>query len=451
MNKIISLLLSLCFTFSIAHAENITKTISSLNVNKSAISVSVKDIRNGDEVYSLNKNTPMIPASTLKIVTSSAAVDTLGKDYNFSTKLYKSTNNDLYIKLGADPFLTSSDLVQLMAIAREKNILEPKNIFVDATVFDNVEWGEGWQWDDDMNPLMPKFSAYNLDGNLLKIEVTPNINNTPASIAVKPFYPLTFMNLVKTDRTLGQNNISVNRSNSIAPNVMEVKGAVAKTAVVRIPVISPKMYFKLRLEEAIRDQKIEYFKSLKNETLPDKNIYFAGEVNHDISTALSAVLKNSNNLVAETIFKLAGAKYSKEQGTGENSLEMLNAYLKNINIKSEDIKIVDGSGVSKNNLMTADFMTDFLVYRAKSEDFDDFKNYLPAPGEGTLKNRMLYFKDNLYAKTGTLSDASAIAGYITSRKGKTYAFDIMINDAKTSSADKKNIEEQILRQIYTSY
>ena len=124
MNKIISLLLSLCFTFSIAHAENITKTISSLNVNKSAISVSVKDIRNGDEVYSLNKNTPMIPASTLKIVTSSAAVDTLGKDYNFSTKLYKSTNNDLYIKLGADPFLTSSDLVQLMAIAREKNILE---------------------------------------------------------------------------------------------------------------------------------------------------------------------------------------------------------------------------------------------------------------------------------------------------------------------------------------
>ena len=64
---------------------------------------------------------------------------------------------------------------------------------------------------------------------------------------------------------------------------------------------------------------------------------------------------------------------------------------------------------------------------------------------------MLYFKDNLYAKTGTLSDASAIAGYITSRKGKTYAFDIMINDAKTSSADKKNIEEQILRQIYTSY
>ena len=61
---------------------------------------------------------------------------------------------------------------------------------------------------------------------------------------------------------------------------------------------------------------------------------------------------------------------------------------------------------------------------------------------------MLYFKDNLRAKTGTLSDTSAIAGYITTKKGKTYAFDIMIKDAKTSSNEKKNIEEQILRYIY---
>ena len=64
---------------------------------------------------------------------------------------------------------------------------------------------------------------------------------------------------------------------------------------------------------------------------------------------------------------------------------------------------------------------------------------------------MLYFKDNLRAKTGTLADTSAIAGYITSRKGKLYAFDIMINDAKTSPADKKNIEEQILRSVYANY
>ena len=65
-------------------------------------------------------------------------------------------------------------------------------MYIDSRIFDSVEWGEGWQWDDDLNPLMPKFSAYNLDGNLLKIEITPTVNNTPATIVTKPFYPLTF-------------------------------------------------------------------------------------------------------------------------------------------------------------------------------------------------------------------------------------------------------------------
>ena len=64
---------------------------------------------------------------------------------------------------------------------------------------------------------------------------------------------------------------------------------------------------------------------------------------------------------------------------------------------------------------------------------------------------MLYFKGNLFAKTGTLSDVSGIAGYITTRKGNTLAFDIMINDPKSTAQEKKSLEEYILRDIYTDY
>ena len=123
---------------------------------------------------------------------------------------------------------------------------------------------------------------------------------------------------------------------------------------------------------------------------------------------------------------------------------------KKYDIDNKNIQIADASGISANNLVTADFMTDFLVMKSKSENFEDYKLLFPAPGTGTLKNRMLYFKDNLRAKTGTLSGTSALAGYIVSRSGKVYAFDIMINDPDTSSADKKNIEEQILRNIYVN-
>lgn len=451
MRKFVSLLLSLCFTFTVANAKPDTKILGNLNINKSAVSVSIKDISTGNSVFELNNKMPMMPASTLKVITSSAAVDTLGKDFQFSTKLYKSINNDLYFKLSGDPFLSYNDLLELLEEAKLKNIISPKNVYADASVFDNVEWGEGWQWDDDLNPLMPKFSAYNLDGNILKIEVTPGVNHTPASIVVKPFYPITFMNLVNADLTSAENKVTLSRNNNIAPNIISAKGTISKTQVLRIPVNNPKMYFSIRMADAIREKKLDYYKSITSALLPEKNVYLVGEIKHDLPSILSAILKNSNNMCAESLFKMAGAKWSGKQGNIENSLEMVDNYLQKINIDSQDIKIVDGSGVSKNNIVTAEFMTNFLVYKASQDDFEEFKTFLPAPGEGTLKNRMLYFKENLNAKTGTLSDTSAIVGYLKSRKGKIYAFDIMINDAKTSSADKKNIEEQILRQIYMNY
>ena len=196
---------------------------------------------------------------------------------------------------------------------------------------------------------------------------------------------------------------------------------------------------------------MEYYGAIKNAKLPDKNVYLVDEIEHPIEDMLPLILRNSNNFVAETLFKSAGAKWANSQGSIKNSLGMLSAYFDKNGLNSDDIKIVDGSGVSKNNIMTAEFMGEFLEYKSKTEDFECFKELLPTAGEGTLKNRMLYFKDNLRAKTGTLADTSAIAGYITSRKGKLYAFDIMINDAKTSPADKKNIEEQILRSVYANY
>ena len=120
-------------------------------------------------------------------------------------------------------------------------------------------------------------------------------------------------------------------------------------------------------------------------------------------------------------------------------------------LNNEHIKITDGSGVSKNNLMTADFMTNFLVLQTKKENFDNYIKFYPTAGQGTLSNRMLYFKDIIFAKTGSLSDASAICGYIKTRDGNWVAFDIMIQDAKSSSSDKKATEEQIIRAIYNKY
>ena len=449
MRKLFNILITLLLimtTQAKTYSAAIDKTIAQSNINKSAVSVSVKDTTTGKVVYRLNDKQPTMPASTLKLITLGASLDTLGYDYEFSTKLYKTTNNDLYLKLGADPFLTSGGLNTLMEKAvKEKKITSPKIIYIDDYIFDKTEWGEGWQWDDDLNPLMPKFSSYNIDKNLLSIIISPTNPGSPAQIYTNKFYPITFMNLVTTGTA---NDIELNRNNSIAPNILNISGTINKQITEEIPINNPKRYFILRLEDAIQSAKMDYYGGFPQKKTPTTNVYLVAEIKHPISQAIKAILMDSNNFVAETVFKLAGAKFVNNTGSLQHSQEMLNAYFNKIGIDAQDIKIVDGSGVSKNNIITANFMTDYLVKQFKNETL---KNSMPTAGEGTLKNRMLYFKDNLRAKTGTLSDVSSIAGYITSRSGKTYAFDIMINDPKTKSNDKKSLEEYIIRDIYTSY
>lgn len=446
MRKLLNLFIALLLTASAVSAASIDKALSESDINTGAVSISVRDTETGKVLYELNSKKPVNPASTLKILTLTASLDELGKDYEFSTDLYQNKENELFIKLGADPFLKAGDLRKLLNTAKTKNIVEPKAIYIDDTIVDKTEWGEGWQWDDDLNPLMPKFGAYNIDENLLTITVVPTAKGAPAEIKLDVFYPTTFMNLVTTGDS---SEIKISRNNNIAPDVLTIEGTVKNQIKQEIPVNHLKRYFRLRLEDAIRAEKIEYYGAFAEKELPSGNISLVETVKHPIEDAVSEIMLNSNNMAAESLFKIAGGHYAKTTGSAQNAVEMLFAYLDKIGLNSSDIKVVDGSGVSKNNLATSDFMTSFLTAQYKiSPDYP--KMFAPA-GEGTLTNRMLYFNDKLRAKTGTLSDVSAITGYITTVKGKILAFSIMINDAKSKPSEKKMLEEYILRAIQISY
>ena len=446
MKKCLNLLFALLLTISAANAESINKAISDSRINKGAVSVSVKDIETGKTLYELNSDKPVAPASTLKAVSFAAALNELGKDYEFTTTLYKNTNNELILKLGADPFLKSNNLRTLLKAAKDKKITEPKAFYIDDTIVDKTEWGEGWQWDDDLNPLMPKFGAYNLDSNLLTITFAPTIKEAPAEIKFDVFYPTTFVNMVTTGNT---NNIKITRNNNIAPDVLNVEGTIAKQEQRKIPINHLKRYFILRLEDAIRAEKIEYYGNFTDKKLSGENVYEVAKITNPIEKATKAIMNDSNNMVAETVFKIAGGHYIQNTGSAEAAVKMLTDYCKHIGVNTNNIKFVDGSGVSKNNLVTADFMTSFLTAQYKKDE--SYKDIFSSAGEGTLKNRMLYFKDNLKAKTGTLSDISAITGYLTTAKGKNVAFDIMINDPTAKNSDRKMLEEYILRAIHSSY
>lgn len=434
--------------FNTANAIPFTNPIASAirkaDISHSAlIAVSFKEVSNAKTFYEYNSNTPMTPASVQKIITLLPSLDALGTNYEFKTQLYKDKDNLLYIKLGADPYFTSTDLKNMIKCLNAHKIYSTKEFYVDDTIVDKKEWGEGWQWDDDLSPLIPKFGAYNMDRNLLKINIFPTQAGAPADISTEVFYPTAFINNIITSDTT---DIKLERKNYISPDVINADGTVSKDTVIQIPINYPRRYFILRLEDILRKQKVSYYGDFNSKKLP-ANLYLVAETKHSVADSVPDILKNSNNMIAETVFKVAGGKYKNASGSQTNSLAMLNDYYNKLGVKTDNIKVVDGSGVSKNNLLTADFVTSVLLKASKNNKFD-LKASMAAPGEGTLEDRMLYFKDNLRAKTGTLTNISAIAGYLTAKSGKTYVFCIMVNDPKSKSADKKSFEEYVLREAY---
>lgn len=447
--KLISIFFVFISIVGIAQAKPVLKNpltaaIKKADISKSAlISVSVKEVGNNKDVYEYNSKTPMNPASIQKIITLLPSLNTLGLNYEFKTQLYKGNDNSWYIKLGADPYFTTKDLKSLVQYIHGNKVATLKSFYVDDSIMDSNEWGEGWEWDDDLNPLTPKFGAYNMDKNVITINVSPTVTGAPAEISTDVFYPTAFMNNVVTGDTT---SIQLERKNYISPDVITANGTVSHDEYIQIPVNYPRRYFILRLEDLLRKQKLSYYGDFNRLKLP-KNTCMVAQVKHPLADAVTDILKRSNNMMAETVFKIAGGKYTQETGSQDAAMEMLQDYYKNLGISTDNIKIVDGSGVSKNNLITADFMTSVLL-KASEDKKINLKDLMAAPGEGTLQDRMLYFKDNLKAKTGTLTNISSIAGYIKAKSGKTYAFCIMVNDPKSTSSEKKAFEEYLLRTAF---
>ena len=441
MKKILLIVLALFLFITTVDAKPVKNAFETViedsGVDMESIAVSIKNVNNGKIIYALNDKILMNPASVQKVLTTPVAYETLGEDYLFKTELYARGENCYLLKLGADPYLSSKDLKNLV-----KNIKpETQRIFIDDRALDSKIWGEGWQWDDDMNVHMPKFSSYNLDKNLIKLTIMPPENGQFATIINPSKYPLVFFNHITKGE---QTKIKIDRDINISANTLIFSGTVARPTTVYIPLNNLQRYFNVQLSQVLEDRKIY----LKHAFVPNKfsnTDVFIAEVSHPISRAVNDVLKNSNNLVSETMFKLAGAKYlGLETGSDSAGIKMFNDYCMKNKIDNSRIRITDASGVSKNNLISADFVTDFLGVNKDNKIME----FLPKPGEGTLAQRMLPIKDNLRAKTGTLSDLSTIAGYLTSKSGKKYTFCIMINDMKLSASDKKMLEDFIIREAY---
>jgi D-alanyl-D-alanine carboxypeptidase (penicillin-binding protein 4) len=160
------------------------------------------------------------------------------------------------------------------------------------------------------------------------------------------------------------------------------------------------------------------------------------------------MMKNSDNFYAEQIIKTIGAEVMGA-GSWSNGIKAVKQFLCDIGIDATQLRMVDGSGLSRYNLLSPQLVVNLLKYMYS----ETFLTSLPMAGvDGTLKNRMkgTPLEGNLKAKTGTMSGVSALSGYITTESGDVIAFSIMINNYAKSSKPIKIIEDEIAEIIYAA-
>ena len=441
MKKFLSALMALFFLTISAQAKaskgGINSIVKNSGVNQSRLFVSVKDASSGKIVYSINDDRHINPASVQKFLVIIPIIETLGTDYKFTTELYSRGDNSYLLKLGADPYLSSKDLDGIV-----KNIgAQADKIYIDDSILDNKYPPKGWMEEDTQDIYTPRYGSYNLDNNLVKFTVMPSVRGQNSLIINQSGYPFIFRNNVITSDTT---DIVTERENSPADNVIVLTGTVSHPYIETLPVTNLKRYFNFQFKKALENRKI-YLKEAFAAGSVQPSDKFVSKVTHDMDKAVDDILKNSNNLVAETLFKLAGRKYLNiPTGTEDGGIKMFDDYCKRNGLDDSKYRIADGSGVSKEDFVTADFVTDFL----KLNKDNPLVQKLPSPGEGTLSDRLIPIKNSLKAKTGTHNDISALAGYLTSKSGNKYVFCIINNDPKFSESDKKGLEDYIIREAY---
>ena len=152
MKKILALIIFMFVLTMSTDAKSLHRSFDTLiresDISKNNIAISVKNVDTGKVVYSQNAHVLMHPASVQKILTIIPVTEALGDDYTFKTGLYQRGNNGYLLKLGADPYLETSDLEPLVKNIKADKV---KQIYIDNTLIERKDWGEGWQWDDDLN------------------------------------------------------------------------------------------------------------------------------------------------------------------------------------------------------------------------------------------------------------------------------------------------------------
>lgn len=388
--------------------------------------IEVYSKRQSRVIYHSNSQLLLNPASNLKIVTTSCALQNLGGNYNFKT-MFEATGRqtadtlfgDLVAVGGGDPILSYSDLDSAAGIISSSGIKYiTGNLVIDIAKFDSVQWGNGWMWDDEPQPYAMFISPTCLDHNT----ITVNVSFDPATgKLLVTTQPETRFVKIACDAIPGfADSLYVTRIMENDTNTIYVGGTYTDDpppSTYDFSVRHPAHYFGSVLRELLREHGVEIGgKLVVSRNVPDpyglRDIF---TFRHSIDTVITYTNKESDNLGAECFLREVPAEVYGEIGSAKNGIDIEKQYLQECGVDTTQYYIVDGSGVSHYDLITPSAIVKVLTHMLGEPTRSIFFHSLPIAGyDGTLADRMTesYVQGKVHAKTGSLSGVSTLSGYV---------------------------------------
>jgi serine-type D-Ala-D-Ala carboxypeptidase/endopeptidase (penicillin-binding protein 4) len=473
--------------------ESIQKLLDSSPAARTAFwGIQIVDLATGKTIYELNQDHYFVPASNAKLFSTALALTRLGADYTFQTRVLSQAPPDdlgrirgsLRLAGGGDPNLSARTIPYRMgpltgnplaAIEDLADQLVARGVKrVDGDIIGDDTWyvwqpyAVGWALDDPQSDDGPPISALTLADNVLTLSVRPGANvGDVAALSLLPameFYRIE--NRVRTVAAGGERRIHFQR----IPGSRDAQlfGTIPlrdRGQDLLISVEDPAQFAAQALRTALERRGVAVSGSALSEHLypdgfadlaqapeppPLTGTELARRVSAPLIEDLRITAKVSQNLHAELALRAVG-RARRNVGSFEAGMAEMKTFLAEAGIDPAGYNLLDGSGLSRLDLVTPSTVLKLLRYMYDSPLRDKWLSILPvAAQDGTLSSRMgnTAAAGRVFAKTGSLSHVSALSGYLQRPDGTWVAFSILVNNyGGRSATEVRGVMDRICNLI----
>lgn len=455
--------------------SQVNKIIDSPQLQPAVMGIYIEEYKTRQIIYALNENTLLMPASNMKLFTTSSALALLGPDYRYKTSLYMDGTiengiliGNLYVKGSGDPTISGrhNNGNQLEVFRKWADILRAKgitqiagSIIGDDNIFDESGLGYSWAWDDLSYYYAAKTSGLAFNDNCIDLFILPNdsIGGMAKIFTNPPMDYMTFTNKIVTVSEDSSNYIDFYRqpgweSTTIFGTIKANSDTLKEWVTVENPTLYTLAAFKYTLENnGITVRNINDIDELPIDN-PDYENQEIVDIHQSIplSEIIKTINKVSQNFYAEQLQKTLGVEL-KGEGVAQKGIEAEKEWFSRIGISPNDIFIVDGSGLSRHNLVTPFQIVTILRAIRNHSNYEVFFNSLPVCGvDGTVKNRLKGSNaaGHVFAKTGYVGRVRALSGFVHAANGREYLFSILVNHYPVPTGRINDLQDHIVTLLY---